>query len=819
MKVNSLTQFACLRAGVLFTLLVVAGSVTPWMAASARATPSVDSADTGQRPISDQFNKTSATGSTGWRPMGGVKTGCNGPVYALARLSDGRVVLGGRFSVCGGVRVNSLATWDGTRYGALGAPGLTFSTGNEGFVYSIAVVGQAVYVGGLFDRAGSVAAAGVARLQSGTWSALGSGLARAGTRPTVRALEPVGTALWVGGQFDQAGGASANSLAVWSGTTWSATAAGGVTRTDGSAGTVNALHWNGSRMLVGGNFEQAGAVAADSIAVWQSGTWSALGATGASGSAFGGAIRTIEELAGRVYVGGDFQTAPGPTGSTFRAAFWDGAQWQAMGARPSSNGLAGLAPFAAAMREVNGQLVVAGNFNAAVNCPDAACVVSSWGVIRYGSNWQAAYRVGLGAGAGTYYSGEAILPDAAASDAYLVAGDFGAADTSVGASNLARWTGSVWQSLADLGPQLGANGSITAAAVGGGQLYVGGQFSEIGGVPAFGIARFDGQRWHALGAGRENGLRIINNTFGNRTSVSAIAIDGANVYVAGFFTHGGSVESPGLLRWDGQAWRSMGTGASSNSIPRVNALALYGGSLYVGGSFTQFGGVGANHLARRNGTSWAAVGGANNGTNGPVHALVADSSALYVGGAFSQAGGVAAGRLARFNGSFSNMGGGVSLAGGLAEVTALALDRGALYVGGNFTLAGSVSARNVARWNDGNWSGLGSGVTSSQALGARISGILADPSGVYVVGNFDSAGGQPAANLARWSGSAWDSFGGGIASFRTNTDRSVVSAVARAANGQLVFVGAFDEVDGQLSSSIVMAESPSGLFADGFEAR
>ncbi|MCK4774740.1 MAG: hypothetical protein KAT30_08135, partial [Candidatus Krumholzibacteria bacterium] len=47
----------------------------------------------------------------------------------------------------------------------------------------------------------------------------------------------------------------------------------------------------------------------------------------------------------------------------------------------------------------------------------------------------------------------------------------------------------------------GADSRVHAFYIDGNDLYVGGYFNNIGGIEACGIARWDGQDWHAMGVG------------------------------------------------------------------------------------------------------------------------------------------------------------------------------------------------------------------------------------------------------------------------------------------------------------------------------
>lgn len=188
--------------------------------------------------------------------------------------------------------------------------------------------------------------------------------------------------------------------------------------------------------------------------------------------------------------------------------------------------------------------------------------------------------------------------------------------------------------------------SVLALAVYNGELYVGGSFTEAGGISANNIARWNGTNWNSAGKGSSNGVNGAVNT---------LAVYNSELYVGGDFRKAGGNSANRIARWDGTNWNSVGTGAdngvSGGSDPFVRVLAVHNGELYVGGSFTAVGSMNASNIARWDGTSWNSVGtGSDNGVDNIVSAFAGYNSGFYIGGFFTQAGSVNASRIARWNG-------------------------------------------------------------------------------------------------------------------------------------------------------------------------
>jgi hypothetical protein len=296
-----------------------------------------------------------------------------------------------------------------------------------------------------------------------------------------------------------------------------------------------------------------------------------------------------------------------------------------------------------------------------------------------------------------------------------------------------------WLSVGGL---LGASHSLLSMAVDGvGNLYVGGSFTEIGGVAANRTAKWDGNDWSSLGSGTDGQVRTL--VFHN-----------GDLYAGGFFQVAGGVPVNCVARWNGTAWSAVGSGLNGD----VLALVSHGGNLYAGGAFDKAGGVTVNSIAMWDGTAWSGLGGGMSGGGFPiVYALAFFGGDLYAGGNFTSAGSVSASRIARWSGSeWSALSGGVD---GLVR----ALSPGAtnLYVGGDFTLANGISANRVAQWNGTAWSALGSGVNNG--VNNSVNVLFSQPGGnLYAGGSFTTAGGVTVNRVASWDGGTWNAFNLGV---------------------------------------------------------
>lgn len=526
--------------------------------------------------------------------------------------------------------------------------------------------------------------------------------------------------------------------------------------------------------------------------------WAVMNSEGIMG--VDGFVYALCYCKGKLYVGGTISFA-GKT-PVNNIAMWDGENWNALGTGVNQTVYA-IACDSAGNVYAGGEFSKAGDVENVYN-------IAKWN----GSGWS---RMGNGLYIPNSYSStiRALACDSAGN--VYAGGTFSYAGSNRPVKNIAKWTGSTWDSL---GSGLGSTANrVNALSFDkAGTLYAGGAFNG-------GIACWDGEEWKLPGSGVKPG------------SVNSLCIDiSGNLYVAGGFDTAGTIAAKNIAMWDGKKWLSFETGMVYPYYPYAIACDA-NGTIYVGGSFTEIGEISARNIAKWNGDSWEPVGtGANKtiyalscdangnlyaggrfftfdetpvsnvakwtgdscvilgkGINGSVYGLALDSSGnFYICGGFTHIAGVNANRVAKWDGnSWSALGNGFD-----GDISTMAIDiSGNIYAGGFFRRAGDVPAANVARWDGEKWNALAAKMISEGCKGCDyVNQLLLRDGDLYMAGNFDTIDDVSIHNIARWDGSKWNSIGKGTG--------STVRAITFDKDGNL-YAGGYFETAGDDSAHYV----------------
>jgi hypothetical protein len=287
---------------------------------------------------------------------------------------------------------------------------------------------------------------------------------------------------------------------------------------------------------------------------------------------------------------------------------------------------------------------------------------------------------------------------------------------------------------------------------------------------------------------------------------------GPALYVGGAFTHIGGIAAAGMARWDGSHWSSVGSGLNGVTLCFETFDDGSGLKLYAGGRSNPTGGTSRGYVARLDGSSWTTVGDfpADDDGYAGVYALaVFDEGSgprLYAGGFFE-------GTVVRWNmPGWSIVGGGFENDGLQNEPhirTMCVHDDGqgagpALYVGGSlrFLSDWSTVSTNIARYSGGAWHSVGGGLGAlytNEVIALHVHDDGAGPI-LYVGGNFQTG-------IARWNGTSLSIPGGGMSG-----SVAIVTALASTDGSgapRLVAGGRFPTAGGQAASNIAAFDGTS----------
>jgi len=205
-------------------------------------------------------------------------SGVDGLVNALITF-NGLLVVGGVFTKVikqpskrlawfstGVLRAGGLATWDGNSWGMLGSKPFV------GVVTSLHVNGSLLYAGGRFNEEGR--RNNLAIYNGTSWLSVCGLLLESRsdncgvTGGEVFAMATLGEGLYVGGSFVRAGGVSAPKIARWDGREWFAMS--------GLDGDVHAIAILADNVYVGGSFGGGSDSAYSYLAQWRQESWQSL---------------------------------------------------------------------------------------------------------------------------------------------------------------------------------------------------------------------------------------------------------------------------------------------------------------------------------------------------------------------------------------------------------------------------------------------------------------------------------------------------------------------------------------------------------------
>jgi trimeric autotransporter adhesin len=516
-------------------------------------------------------------GDDGWIPLGGY---FSVEVINAMAWYQGRLYVAGRLQDPTGPAA-LVNFWDGTAWQPAG-PELSRAQYDQ--VRSLAVYGGELVAGGWFHSTSdfNTPATYFASWNGTRWAPLGTGQPAS----NLQRLRVIGSNLYALGLFN---GDHQYGIARWDGATWH-------TGEDHLRWMAHDIASFGGEMYAGGSLSADGPMASSPLARLRDGRWQPPltpgdGMQGLMGWD-GPGVSVLAAVDGGIVAGGrlDFAGAPGGWVPFTGSARWDGTRWSALGDRSWDD------IYFTDLASHQGALYATGFFRGGTNLASVARFEDGrWVQIGgYNSPFSNVYR--LTSAFGKLFVGGGI--------------DAGAT------GGVACWDGATWSGV---GGGISKGNYISSMTTHGDELVVGGDFTEMSGVPCRYVAAWNPRDgWHALGDGLDG------------TVSDLISRDG--VLYASMLLCG----PPGLARWKNGQWERL------DSPTQVWALGWYRGRLVA--SSDQF----CGGIAYRNATgAWHPLG---SGLNGVPYSFVEQDQSLFVGGRFSRAGGKAAFGFAEWRG-------------------------------------------------------------------------------------------------------------------------------------------------------------------------
>jgi predicted small secreted protein len=623
----------------------------------------------------------------------------------------------------------------------------------DGPVYTVAQSGNTLYLGGNFTHVQPrTGGGGVVNATDGQL------VHNPRIDGTVLASAPDGNGGWyIGGEFSRVQGWSQPWLAHL--------------RADGSldkawnprlSGRVLALVLTGGKLYVGGEFTMVDGQPRRSLASLDAATGEVTGWDPGANSA----VYSLAAVGSVIYAGGGF-TSIGGQARNFVAAL------DAVSGQPSAwNPMPSQAIYALA---VSGNVVYLGGIFNAVGGQyrqNLAAVDATTGQVT-------AWNPGVDRGVGTLV---------VAGSTVYVGGSFstagGQSRTNVAAIDAATGQATAWN------PEVSINKvGISAIAVSGNTVYLGGNFTSIG-------------------TGVTNNVAAVDATTGRPTSwnprtpvsglldmgATTISISGGNLFVGGDFTSIGGQARRNLAALDVVTGRPTAWNPGVDSL--VTAVAVAGGRVYVAGGFVAIGGQSRRGLAALD-TATGTTTAWNPGFQGYVSNMVAAGGTVYIGGGFSWTGepvrkhlvalNAATGQLTSWNPNPND------------AVEAIAVAGSTVYAGGSFLSIGGQARQYVAALD----ASTGLATAWNPHAKDRVSALALAGNTVYAGGAFTHIAGQSRSYLA-----AVDVTTGQATPWNPVLNNPVTELAAM--NGTVYAGGHFTAVNGQGRIFLAAIDAASG---------
>lgn len=369
----------------------------------------------------------------------------------------------------------------------------------------------------------------------------------------------------------------------------------------------------------------------------------------------------------------------------------------------------------------------------------------------------------------------------------FVGGEFstigGATRYGIAALNLSSGNARLWNGYSDI------DNAVFSLVVSNDLLYVGGYFGNIGTKSRNNLAALD------LVNGEANSWNPSMES-----GVESLAVDGSgNIYAGGDFISVGWAHRTYIAAIDATTGQVTPWAPQANNY--VNALAFYNNTVYAAGNFTTIGGQSRNSIAGLNTTDGLATAFNPNPApfTGNIHCMAVANNLIYAGGSFTSMGGQSRNNLAAVDPLTGNATSWDPNAS--SQVDAIAITGSTAYIGGYFTSIGSDSRYHIGAVD------LNTGLATSWNPGVNtneyIYSLAVNNNTLYVGGYYTTISSQSRNNIA-----AFDVTTGNLTAWNPNASNGVSSFAF--GNNQVYVGGGFLTIGGQSRKGLAALDPVTG---------
>lgn len=504
---------------------------------------------------------------------------------------------------------------------------------------------------------------------------------------------------------------------------------------EGDAGYVSEVARSGNTLYVGGVFDHVDGQARNNLAALDATTGAVLPWTADATFGSGPGVTSIAVSGESVFftgsvskVGAASRLGGGAVAATDGHALpWDPQiNWYDAAADPE------LAPFGDRVY-LTGYLVSVGGQSRSGNL--AAVDATSGAILPWAPSMVGNGVRSIAISQGVLYVGGHIMSVNGSARSHLAA--FDAANGALTSWNPGTLNGNYW------GPKYGGQTEIYTVAAGPtGSVFVGGEFTTIGGThrPQAAQISASGQltSWKPapIGAPRSivagsGGVFLTGNLEGAGAGVSRNRVVAVDL----------STGAP----------TSWNPGASLDpAITSISDIAVRGSTAYIGSNISPNGQTRGRLTAHQTTGSGAVDPALDTGTalNGSIADVAVTSDAVYVNGGFSSVGAASRDRFAAWSSTGALLPWNPSFSGENWRYAQLEVGASAIYLRGSFTAVNGVPRTNLAAVDRATGATLSWNPAAGLTAGGVITDIAVGTDAVYVGGKFTSLSGEPRKDLA-----------------------------------------------------------------------